>query len=158
MEKKLAQKVKRLLGSEYFLCDKLDMENMKEGWVLYRLDYKETVMTSETNTDEELLAYAKAHHKWDLAQAILRVGLTICIATLILLILNTLIFKNNILKGSLLAAQLVVLIFNMTVSRVDSHNFKVFRLDFDEEMKRMEEEMKRTKEETKLENNEERDI
>lgn len=141
MEKKLTLKIKRLLGSEYFLCDKLDMENMKEDWVLYKLDYKEAIMTSETNTDKELLAYAKAHHKWDLAHAILGVSLTICVIAFVLLILNIFIFNNNVLRGAILAAQIVALIFNIAVSKVDDHNFKVYRLDFEEKLNRMKEEI-----------------
>lgn len=141
MEAKLAQRIKKLLGSEYFLCDKLDMETLEEDWVLYKLDYKEAIMTSKDTTDKELLAYAKAHHKWDLEHTVLGVSLIICSIALVLLLLNIFIFNNDMLRSAILAMQLVALIFNFTVSKVGSHNFKVYMLDFEEKMKIMKEEI-----------------
>lgn len=71
-------KIRRLLGNDYHLnteeCFSSDGDTLYTKWKLFRKyndnklyfsDDNKAIMTSDNNTEEELLNFAKEHHKYD---------------------------------------------------------------------------------------------
>lgn len=145
MESKLERKVRKLLGNDYHLCVTVDV-NKGDGWKLFKYyenekkylsDINTPLMTSETNTDKELLKFAKEHHRISLPRVLVTTNLIIGIICLIILILNMFIFNNNIIRGIVLAIDIIVLFYNLLISKVTDHNCKADFLDFEDRMKQL---------------------
>lgn len=124
-------KVRKLLGDNYHL--KMEYKDKKVSWVLFRKydDPKiyfskdnRPIMTSETNTYEELLEYAKKHRKYNLERIL---SVQFMVSSSLLLIISIInIFINNIgIRYFLLGANFITLLTLLTISIISRRNFNV---------------------------------
>lgn len=93
-------KIRKWLGDKYHLNVTLGGEKLEvESWNLFRkypgylTDDSKAIMTSETNTDEELYKFAKKHRRFETNP--IKNGLFIIIAFIAMLISFINIFLNN---------------------------------------------------------------
>ncbi len=134
MDIKLDGKIRRLLGNDYHLCSLIREPGKVERWSLYRYyedhniyfsELNKPIMTSETNTAEELYKYAKKHYKWNLATILSKANFIIGLIALIVLIINIFVIKNDTLRRVVLTVNLCSIFTSTIILIVDSHNINV---------------------------------
>ena len=131
-------KIRKLLGNDYCLETRAVFPIQKERrgrWALYsdKDTYLERpIMTSETNTEKELLKFAKKHHEYDIT--LFHSKLRVAVAIVIMIAMWANIFINNSTIRIVALSIDAYLVFECILSRlVDNHNFKVKILKFREE-------------------------
>ena len=133
-------KIRKLLGNDYCLETRAVFPIQKERrgrWALYsdKDTYLERpIMTSETNTEKELLKFAKKHHEYDIT--LFHSKLRVAVAVVIMIAMWANIFINNSTIRIVALSIDAYLVFECLLSGlVDNHNFKVKILKFREEVK-----------------------
>ncbi len=140
-------KIRKMLRNDYHLCVE-HKEDGKIGWSLYRnyIDSRvyfskdnKAILTSKTNTYEELYKYAKEHRKYDLDRML---GITMIIVSCILVILSIVnIFIGNIcLRGFLFGANTIIIAVSIISFNVFNKNSNVEFLELKENLERLENE------------------
>lgn len=134
------RKIRKLLGNEYHLCSHYEGLNL-EKWFLFK-NYKnpkiyfnninKPIMTSETNTIDDLYEFAKNHHKIDVTKSILMFNTIICFISMIVLTLNIIFFKNDFVRYFVLGIDFAVIIIDIVIYVVSNHNFDVDMLEHKE--------------------------
>lgn len=129
-------KIRRLLGKDYHLRVNIEWDenmNPKYTWKLFRryndskmyfCEDNKAIMTSEDNTEEDLLKFAKEHHKYDYnrVHAILRVIVSYIV--MIMLFANIFI-SNRYIRAIGLSIDAYLLIDCFISFIVINHNEKV---------------------------------
>ena len=133
-------KIRKLLGNDYCLETRAVFPIQKERrgrWALYsdKDTYLERpIMTSETNTEKELLKFAKKHHEYNIT--LFHSKLRVAVAVVIMIAMWANIFINNSTIRIVALSIDAYLVFECLLSwLVDNHNFKVKMLKFREEVK-----------------------
>jgi hypothetical protein len=142
-------KIRRLLGSAYHLSVSYSYNCNKEevtSWRLYRVyddscvylskDNK-VIMSSENNTEEELLDFAKTHHKYNYSMIFSSYRVVISWFLSILMFANILCFNSNeIITFACLSVGFYIIIECFIDFIILEHNNKVRRLELTENWKR----------------------
>lgn len=133
-------KIRKLLGNDYYLKTSIIFPIQKEKrnhWALYSdkdIYLEKPIMTSETNTEKELLKFAKKHHEYDITLFHSKLRVAVAIVMMIATWAN--IFINSSTIRIVTLSVDAYLIFECLLScLVDNHNFKVKMLKFREEVK-----------------------
>lgn len=140
-------KIRNMLGNDYHLCIELNEKGNVE-WSLYRnyIDSRvyfskdnKAILTSETNTYEELYEYARKHRKYNLTKIL---GITIMSASCVLLILSivNIFINNSCLRGFLFGANSILIIVSIVNLNVFNKNSNVEFLELKENMGRLDNE------------------
>ena len=133
-------KIRKLLGNEYHLCSHYEGLNL-EKWYLFKKyknpkiyfnDINKPVMTSESNTIDDLYEFAKKHHKIDVTKSILMVNTIICFVSMIVLALNIIFFNNDFIRYFILGIDIAIIIIDIVIYKVNNHNFDVDMLEYKE--------------------------
>lgn len=129
-------KIRKLLGNEYHLYEKISINGIK--WILYRRykdskvyfsDDNEPIMSSDTHTLEQLKEYAKTHHKVDFGVVIAKIYIIIAIINLICVVLNSFIIKSKFINGLNNGISLIIMISCLVDYYVLNKNYKVEHLE-----------------------------
>lgn len=141
--------IRKLLGNEYHLYEGVSINGIK--WILYRryLDSKvyfsndnEAIMSSETNTIDDLYKFAKDHHKVDEIEVELTIDSIIAFLLMILQIINFAVLKNDYIKGLILGSDLMIIISCLTkliiVEKNNKKELNEIREQFKRNIERME--------------------
>ena len=138
-------KIRKLLGNDYCLETSAVLPIQKERrgrWALYSdkdVHLERPIMTSETNTEKELLKFAKKHHEYDIT--LFHSKLRVVVAVVIMIAMWANIFINNSTIRIVALSIDAYLVFECILSGlVDNHNFNVKILKFREEFKYLREE------------------
>lgn len=133
-------KIRKLLGNDYCLETSVVFPIQKERrgrWALYSdkdIYLERPIMTSETNTEKELLKFAKKHHEYNITLFHSKLRVAVAIVMMIAAWAN--IFINSSTIRIVTLSVDAYLIFECLLSGlVDNHNFKVKILKFREEFK-----------------------
>lgn len=140
MEKKYS-KVRNLLSNDYHLCMEFKDNNIE--WKLFKKydDPKiyfskdnRPIMTSETNTYEELLEYAKKHRKYNL-EIVLSVQFMISSSFLLIISIINIFIKNTGIRYFLWGANFITLLTLLTITIISKKNFNVISNEYLEWLK-----------------------
>lgn len=133
-------KIRKLLGNDYCLETKAVFPIQKKirgRWALYSdkdIYLERPIMTSEINTEKELLKFAKKHHEYNIT--LFHSKLRVAVAVVIMIAMWANIFINNSTIRIVALSIDAYLVFECILSGlVDNHNFKVKILKFREEVK-----------------------
>lgn len=133
-------KIRKLLGNDYCLKTSIIFPIQKKirgRWALYSdkdICLERPIMTSETNTEKELLKFAKKHHEYDITLFHSKLRVAVAIVMMIAAWAN--IFINSSTIRIVTLSVDAYLIFECLLSGlVDNHNFKAKCLKFREEFK-----------------------
>lgn len=133
-------KIRTLLGNDYCLKTSIIFPIQKKirgCWALYSdkdIYLERPIMTSETNTEKELLKFAKKHHEYDIN--LFHSKLRVAVAFTMMIAAWANIFINSSTIRIVTLSVNAYLIFECLLSGlVDNHNFKVKILKFREEVK-----------------------
>lgn len=133
-------KIRKLLGNDYYLKTSIIFPMQKEKrnhWALYSdkdIYLEKPIMTSETNTEKELLKFAKKHHEYDITLFHSKLRVVVAFAMMAAAWAN--IFINSSTIRIVTLSVNAYLIFECLLSGlVDNHNFKAKILKFREEVK-----------------------
>lgn len=129
-------KIRRLLGYDYHLCvyyKYITPYDTIVQWKLYKkyddIDIyfsndNKPIMDNEHNTEDELLEFAKTHHKIDEYKAANITRLILLIILLILSIIN--MFIHNVsLRHIIISSEIILLIESIVSFNVHNHNWRV---------------------------------
>lgn len=160
MKYKTFIKLQSKVRDNYYLIRKHEGEDtvknkndIIQGWRLTDHNF-EDIMTSDKNTDEELIKFVKTHSVYTLVN-ILFVNLILVIICSILLLINAIFLKNELFRCCVLASEIPIVIINVIVSRMTDRNLKTSILEAREQydnikkkaLKEYEEEMKKLEKE-----------
>ena len=138
-------KIRKWLGEDYHLCVSLSGENLEDkNWKLFRkypgylTDDSEAIMTSETNTDEDLYKFAKKHRRFETNP--MKNGLIVIIAFIVMIIpFINILLKNDYLKMFFWGTQFVIWFICIPTFILIEHNIKIQELEFFEVLKELKE-------------------
>ena len=138
-------KIRKLLGDKYHLSEHI-LEDGSEEWVLFKR-YDEpkiyfskdntSIMSSETNTIEELYEFAKKHHEIDEHQTMGIVNIVVAWIALIILIINMFVFKNNSIRWFIVGINFCVIIYSFISHIIWNKNWKVKMLEIKERLNKL---------------------
>lgn len=138
-------KIRKLLGNDYYLKISIIFPMQKERrgrWALYSdkdIYLERPIMTSETNTEKELLKFAKKHHEYNITLFHSKLRVVVAFAMMAAAWANIFINSSTIRIATLSVD--AYLIFECLLSGlVDNHNFKAKILKYREEVKYLREE------------------
>ena len=145
MTNKEERKIRKLLGNRFHLCIKYN-ENLEiDEWHLFR-NYDDSkiyfsednneIMSNETNTIEDLMEFAKKHHKIDEHKVIQELIIVIAYFTVIFAILNCFLWKNVIISTTIMAIDLTIILISVVGAIIWDKNWKVDMMELDENYKK----------------------
>lgn len=135
-EEKL-RKIRKMLGKDYHLSVSSEGE-----WSLYRKydnlnkyisSNNEAIMTDKTNTEDELLKFAREHKRYDESKARYIVKTLILYVAVILCFINCWLSSTFVI-GIILGMDIAIMIINFAELLVSEHNFKITRKEFNREL------------------------
>lgn len=138
------RKIRKLLGDRFHLCVKYDDNVEPSEWHLFRRygDAKVyfskdngEIMSSETNTLEDLMEFAKKHHKIDEHKAICELIIGIIYIAFIVIMLNIFLWNSNVIRVIVLTIDLICIIINIFSHIIWNKNWKVDMYELDENYK-----------------------
>ncbi len=141
-DKEKIKKIIKLLGSDYRLSLKYD-GSIK--WILFKKyidseiyfsEDNKPIMSSKQNSLNELLDFAKKHHKWNYCNFAFPTILSSLLLLLIFEHINILVFKNKYLDGVFGGINLGCAIGLLIYNAIRIHNDKIELLEIDECYKR----------------------
>lgn len=125
-------KIRKLLGKDYHLSITCNFDG-PDNWVLYKKyndpkiyfsENNEPIMTSKKNTLEELLAFAKQHHKIDEHFAMSYFRIVVLSLILVLAIVNCFI-NNSIARTIIYTTNTLLLIETFISNKIWNKNFEI---------------------------------
>ena len=108
------EKIIKILGDEYHLSAFIGLEEVKY-WVLYKKyrdpkmyfsEDNKAIMASDNNSLDELYDFAKKHHKINEHIILNLVNVVIALITLVLVVVNAIFIKSELLRGVFLGVDL----------------------------------------------------
>lgn len=131
-------KIRKLLDyKKYHLCTDSHGEWKLFGnkdTSFYFSKFNEPIMTSKTHTEEDLLKFAKEHHKYDESLSLFNFRVIFAYLTVVLCIIN---FKLNspYLSGMIWGINLIIIVEGIFQHIISNHNFKITMKEFEERRK-----------------------
>lgn len=151
--KKLNQ-LRKYTKDKYHFCVSTDLE--KNQWQLYRryIDQdvyfskdNKAIMTSETNTIEELEKYLKKHYEPSFSDVVNKASLYIMAILWVLYIIVLIIFKGSTyFSGFLLGGLVINLVYLVISARLNQRHYDVVFLELVEESDKLDKRIKENKE------------
>ena len=144
---KSIEEIRKLLGNDYHLSVKYSVfESKIQEWKLYR-NYNDTrvyfspdnklIMSNETNTIDDLYNFAKKHHKIDEHLYMSKFNIIIAWLCLLLVILNIVFFKNDIIRGFILGIDFMIIVSSLVSHNIWNKNWKVNMLELQENLEKI---------------------
>lgn len=138
MNKKIL-KARRLLDyNKYHLC--VTFNGFNETWKLFEkydgwmTDGSEPIMTSETNTEKELLRFARKHKEYKIIDFYM--FLLIIPVTMVILSFVNINYHSELLRGIIYGFNICTWIIILVDVFVNSKNYKVFNLELEAQKRR----------------------
>lgn len=131
------RKIRKMLGKNYHLMvssdGKWSLFRKYDDWDKYISPNNKAIMTSETNTEDELLKFAKEHKRYD------ELKIRCIVRSLILFVAVILSFMNCWLSSELIfgivwGINISIIIINDAELIVAEHNFKITKKEFNREL------------------------
>ena len=148
-EKKIG-KIRKLLGDRFHLGVGIDIDGIK-SWVLYK-KYKDSkiyfskdntmIMSSETNTLDELMEFAKKHHKIDEHFVISKLITYMLWFAFVICVLNAFLWDSNYVRVGVIVTDIIAIIIDVSMYFVWDKNWKVDMYELDENYKQRLKEIK----------------
>ena len=146
-EIKEIKKIRKLLGNDYHLGIKYSaFESKIQEWKLYK-NYNDTrvyfspdnkaIMSNETNTIDDLYNFAKKHHKIDEHLYMSKFNIIIAWLCLLLVILNIVFFKNDIIRGFIFGIDFMIIVSSLVSHNIWNKNWKVNMLELQENLEKI---------------------
>lgn len=119
-------------NTRYHLCKSCEWDennNLIETWKLFvkydgwMSDGSKEIMSSETNTDEELEEFLKKTRRYDFND-LGKVNLFVCVLFDIILLINLIFLDNDLLLGLCWGGLIALFIINITIAKFQKQNFK----------------------------------
>jgi len=138
-------KIRKLLGNRYHLCTCLGKDFEVSEWYLYRKydDSKiyfskenKEIMSSETNTLEDLMKFAKKHHKIDEHVVINNTVLIVLWIAFIVCLINSFIWNSGYIRAIVLTADFFGILITFVSHIVWEKNWKVEMYELNENFAR----------------------
>lgn len=139
------KEIRKLLGNRYHLGVTYDgkittwslFKKYENGDLIYYSNDNKAIMTSETHTVEELYEFAKKHHKIDEHFFMSRLNITIACINIILIIINIIFLKSDIIRGIIFGVDIIIVIDCMVAHIIWNKNWNVGMLELEENIKRL---------------------
>lgn len=139
---KKINKIRSLLGNDYHLSVTYSIfESKIHEWQLYK-NYNDArvyfspdnklIMSNETNTIDDLYNFAKKHHKIDEHLYMRIFNIIIAWLCLLLMILNTVFFENDIIRGFTFGIEFMIIVSSLVSHNIWNKNLKVNMLELQE--------------------------
>lgn len=133
---KNAEKIRKMLGKNYHLSVSSEGEwflyRKYNDWDKYTSPNNKAIMTSETNTEDELLKFAKEHKRYDELEIRCTVRTLILFATVILSFMNCWL-SSELIRGIVLGIDMAIIIIAVAELLVTEHNLKITKKEFNRE-------------------------
>lgn len=152
-ELKKLDELRKYTKDKYHFCVSTNLE--KNEWQLYRryIDQdvyfsqdNKAIMTSETNTIEELEKYLKEHYEPSFWDVVNNASLCIMAVLWVLYIVVLIIFKKSTyFSGFLLGGLVINLVYLVISSRLNQRHYDVVFLELKEESDRLEQNIKESR-------------
>lgn len=135
------RKIRELLGDRFHLCISYEDGIDNPKWSLFRnyddskvyfSNDNEVIMSSETNTIDELYEYAKKHHKIDEHLSISKLNVIVAWIGMIVMTINFIFFKNEALRGFVLGIDFMIIIHCVVSHNIWNKNWKVRMMELRE--------------------------
>ena len=134
MKKDKMYEIRRLLGDRFHLCEEISFgEDICKWSLFYKYDDlkvyfspdNKKVMSSETNTIDELYEFAKNHYKMNIFSVLCKSLFAMTTALCVVSIINFLFIGSHFISGYLIGAD-VIIFFVMTLTHlVHKQNHKL---------------------------------
>lgn len=140
------RKIRKLLGDKFHLCISYENSLDDPKWSLYRnyVDSKvyfsndnKIIMSSETNTIDDLYEYAKEHHQIDEHFIMSKSNVIIAWIFMLITIINIILFKNDILRGFIFGVDIMIIFYSILSYIIWNKNWKVRMLELRENLKKI---------------------
>lgn len=130
------EKIRKMLGKNYHLSVSSEGEwflyRKYDDWDKYTSPNNKAIMTSETNTEDELLKFAKEHKRYDELEIRCTVRTLILFATVILSFMNCWL-SSELIRGIVLGIDMAIIIIAVAELLVTEHNLKITKKEFNRE-------------------------
>ena len=144
-------KIRKLLGRRFHLsteyggenCELMQwklFKNYENGDPIYWSDDNKAIMSSGTHTIDDLYKFAKSHKKYDVERFILRMN-TIILLIMVLVSFANIFINSVIIRTIVLTCDAILMLWLGAVTYVSNKNWKVDKLEMQENWKRRREEL-----------------
>ena len=131
------RKIREMLGKNYHLSVSSEGEwflyRKYDDWDKYTSPNNKAIMTSETNTEDELLKFAKEHKRYDELEIRCTVRTLILFAAVILSFMNCWL-SSELICGIVLGIDIAIVIIVVAELIVSEHNFKITKKELNREL------------------------
>lgn len=140
------RKIRKLLGDKFHLCISYENSLDDPKWSLYRnyVDSKvyfsndnKIIMSSETNTIDDLYEYAKEHHQIDEHFIMSKSNVIIAWIFMLITIINIILFKNDTLRGFIFGVDIMIIFYSILSHIIWNKNWKVRMLELRENLRKI---------------------
>lgn len=138
--------IRKMIDNRFHICTKCNFETHLYEWVLFRryVDSRVymsndnvAIMSSETNTYEELYDFLKKHHKIDEHFVIGKARILLALLALITTIINIIFIKSDSIKWFIYGIEFVIISGCLLSNYVWNKNWEVDNLEILENAKRV---------------------
>lgn len=130
------RKIRKMLGKNYHLSvssdGKWSLFRKYDDWDKYISPNNKAIMTSKTNTEDELLKFAKEHKRYDELEIRCIVRSLILFAAVILSFMDCWL-SSELIRGIALGIDIAIIIVAVAELLVSEHNFKITKKEFNRE-------------------------
>ena len=130
------RKIREMLGKNYHLLVSSEGEwflyRKYDDWDKYTSPNNKAIMTSETNTEDELLKFAKEHKRYDESKIRYIVRSLILFVAVILSFMNCWL-SSTYIRGFIWGIDITIVIIVVAELLVTEHNFKITKKEFNRE-------------------------
>ena len=135
-EEKL-RKIRKMLGKDYHLSVSSEGEwslyRKYDDWDKYMSSNNKAIMNDKTNTEDELLKFAREHKRYDESKARYIVKTLILYVAVILCFMNFWLSSTFVI-GIILGMDIAIMIINFAELLVSEHNLKITIKEFNREL------------------------
>lgn len=130
------RKIREMLGKNYHLLVSSEGEwflyRKYDDWDKYTSPNNKAIMTSETNTEDELLKFAKEHKRYDESKIRCIVRNLILFVAVILSFMNCWL-SSELIFGIVWGIDITIVVIVVAELLVTEHNFKITKKEFNRE-------------------------
>ncbi len=130
-------KIRKMLGKNYHLSVSSEGEwflyRKYDDWDKYMSSNNKAIMTNKTNTEGELLKFAREHNRYDETKIRCTVRNLILFVAVILSFMNCWL-SSELIRGIVLGIDIAIIIIAVVELLVSEHNFKIEKKEFNREL------------------------
>lgn len=131
------RKIRKMLGKNYHLSvssdGKWSLFRKYDDWDKYISPNNKAIMTSKTNTEDELLKFAEDHKRYDESKIRCIVRSLILFVAVILSFMNCWL-SSELIFGIVWGINISIIIINVAELIVAEHNFKITKKEFNRDL------------------------